>query len=63
MSERVPTLIERKELRRILRDAGLSSRSADRVVNAVWREIVGDAQAEVVAMKERLEEMQLRMRS
>lgn len=51
-------LPERREVKRALRDAGLSTRQVDALLRAGWRGLVGEAEAEAAELRERLADLQ-----
>jgi hypothetical protein len=55
------TIPERKRVKEALRAAGLSTRQVDLVVRAVWKELIGDAEAENAELREKLRELQSRL--
>lgn len=57
MSERLPTLPERRVAREALRNAGLSSRQADALLRGGWSALVGAAAAEAAELQDKLAEL------
>lgn len=55
MSDR--TIPERRDVKRALRDLGLSSRQTDALLRDGWRALVGETQAEVDELRERIDSM------
>jgi hypothetical protein len=56
MTERL--LPERKDVKRVLRDLGLSARQVDALLRGGWAALVGASQAETAELRDRLAELQ-----
>lgn len=59
MSDR--TLPERREVKRALRDLGLSARQVDALLRSGWRALVGESKAEADELRERLAQLAARI--
>jgi hypothetical protein len=53
---------DRPEIERLLRQAGLSHRQARKLLSVGWRGVVGEQQAEHDELKQKLAELEARMR-
>ncbi len=52
----------RPEIERVLREAGLSHRQARKLLSVGWRGVVGERQAESDELKQRLSELEQKLR-
>lgn len=55
------TLPERREVKRALRDLGLSARQVDALLRSGWRALVGESKAEADELRERLAQLAARI--
>jgi DNA-binding transcriptional MerR regulator len=55
-------LPERKQVKRALRDLGMSTRQVDALLRDGWKSLIGEAEAEAQELRERLAELQERLR-
>ena len=60
MAERL--LPERKDVKRVLRDLGLSARQVDSLLRGGWATLVGASVAEADELRDRLAELQAALR-